>query len=144
MKNNIFTTNSFSQTQNLAKDFIKTNKGRILALYGDLGSGKTTFVQGLGKGLGIKKRMTSPTFLIIKSYDIDNKKIKEKYFYHIDLYRIKSNDDVLGLELDEIINNKQNIVVIEWPEKLKKILPKNVINVHFEYLSINKRRIEFK
>ena len=109
-------------------------KAVIIALEGDLGGGKTTFVQGFAKGLGIKDKITSPTFVIFKKYD---------FFYHIDCYRIKDKD-LLELDFNEIINNNKNIVIIEWAEKIKKILPKNTLWMKFEYLDKNKRKIIIK
>src|SRR3990167_2465256 len=119
----VFVTNSFRETQELGKDFARfLAGGDIVCLHGDLGSGKTTFVQGLAKGLGIKQRIISPTFIIIRNYKI---RINDKgfpplgtgminNFYHIDLYRINSDKDIEGLGIEEIINDKNNIVVIEW------------------------------
>jgi len=89
-----------------------------------LGSGKTTFVQGFLRGLGIKKKITSPTFVIAKNY---------KQAYHIDCYRIKKADELLKLGLREVLENPQNIVLIEWAEKIKKILPKNFVWLKFEH-----------
>ncbi len=163
-----YITNSSEETKKIAENFAKKLKGGdIVALYGELGSGKTTFVQGLAKGLGIKKRIISPTFIIVRSYKIEFKsqsvrqaqdknsrvnpfdklrtRIQEsKVFNHIDLYRIEGTKDIEGLGLDEIINDPQNIVAIEWAEKLEKLLPRKRIDVKFNYLSKNKRHIEIK
>ncbi len=135
-------TKSAGETQKvgkfLAEEIIKEkkekNKAVIIALEGDLGGGKTTFVQGFAKGLGIKQRITSPTFVIMKKYD---------FLYHIDCYRIEDKD-LLELDFKEIIDNKHNLVVIEWAEKVKKILPKNALWLKFEYLDKNKRKIVIK
>ncbi len=138
-------TKNFKETQLLGEKFSSTLKGgEVIALSGELGGGKTTFVQGLVSGLGIKNRIISPTFIIVRSYKLNNKKIKAKYFYHIDLYRIDSENDVVGMELDEIINDKNNIVAIEWSEKIRKLLPKNRTEIKFKYLKDNEREIEFK
>jgi len=120
----------------LAKEilFEKNRKALVIGLEGDLGSGKTTFVQGLAKGLGIKDKVTSPTFVIMKEYD---------FLYHIDCYRIKSKD-LLELDFKEIINQTNNIIVIEWAERVKKILPKNTIWMKFEYIDENKRKITYE
>lgn len=135
----VFVTNSFEETQRLGKDFAKSLRaGDIVCLYGDLGSGKTTFVQGLAKGLGIKNRIISPTFVIVRSY-----KLKVISFYHIDLYRTQSERDIEGLGIEEIINNENNIVVIEWAEKLGNYLPKKRIDIHFFYENENRRKINF-
>jgi tRNA threonylcarbamoyladenosine biosynthesis protein TsaE len=141
MSNNKHITEDFSETQKLGESFIKKTNKKIIALYGDLGSGKTTFVQGIAKGLGIKRRIISPTFVVIRSYKINNKKIRAKYFYHVDLYRIERTEDVLNMELEEIIRNSENIVVVEWPEKIEKILPEGNASIRFKYISENKRRI---
>jgi len=104
----------------------------VLALRGDLGAGKTTFLQGFAKGLGIKEKILSPTYVIIKRFD---------NFYHIDCYRIKNEKDILELGFAEIISNPKNIVAIEWPERIKKILPKNSIKIDFKFVGKNKREI---
>jgi len=135
----IFITNSFEETQNLGKELAKTLKGgELVALYGNLGGGKTTFVQGLALGLGIKRRIISPTFIIIRTYDL-----RPKTFYHIDLYRTETADDIRGLGIDEIIGNSNNIIVVEWAEKMKDFLPEKRIDIYFEYLDENKRKIKF-
>lgn len=140
MKKKIVTT-SFQETQQLGETFAKTLQGgEVLALHGDLGSGKTTFVQGLAKGLGIEQKIISPTFIIMRTYQ----RRKEKYFYHVDLYRIESEHDVEGLGLLELMHDSNNIVVLEWPEKIANFLPEKRIDVIFEYLSDDKRTIEIK
>ncbi len=131
---------SKEETQRLGEEVgKKIKKGGVIALYGDLGNGKTTFVQGLAKGLGIKKRIISPTFIIARSYKIKNQKLK--FLYHIDLYRIKDVNDIEGLGLDEIIRNKHNIIVIEWAEKMKELLPDKRWDIKFEFLNEDKRKI---
>lgn len=136
----VFVTKSFNATKKLARDFAKVLiKGDVVCLYGDLGSGKTTFVQGLAEGLGIKKRIISPTFVIVRSY-----KLEVSSFYHIDLYRVESERDIENLGIEEIINNKNSIVVIEWAEKLKSYLPKKRIDIEFFYRDNNVRKIMFR
>jgi len=142
IKNMEIITKSAEETQKvgrfLAEEFIKNkpnkNKAVIIALEGDLGGGKTTFIQGFAKGLKIKDKITSPTFVIMKKYN---------FLYHIDCYRIKDKD-LLELDFKEIINNNKNIVVIEWAERVKKILPQNALWLKFEYLDKNKRKIIIK
>lgn len=145
MSNKTIITNSFGETQQLGKDFTKQLKGGdVLALYGNLGSGKTTFIQGIAKGLGIENKIISPTFIIVRKYDLrfKIKDLRIKNFYHIDLYRLESVNDLKSLGLDEIINDKSNIVAIEWPEKLEKFLPKKRIDLRFKYLLDDKRQIQ--
>jgi tRNA threonylcarbamoyladenosine biosynthesis protein TsaE len=130
-------TNSFEETQKLGFDLAKTLKGgEVLCLHGDLGSGKTTFVQGLAKGLGVTQRIISPTFIIMRTYEINS-----KFFYHVDLYRIESEKDIEGLGLFEIMQDKLNIVAIEWSEKIEHLLPSKRIDLFFDYIDKDKRKI---
>ena len=119
--------------QEIVKKSLKNKTALIIGLEGELGSGKTTFIKAFARGLGIKKRLTSPTFVLIKKY---------RNFYHIDCYRIKSYKDVLALDFKEIISNPKNIVTIEWAEKIKKILPKNIIWLKFKTISDKEREIK--
>ena len=135
----VFITNSSKETKKLGRDFAKVlEKGDVLYLYGDLGSGKTTFVRGLAEGLGVKQRIISPTFIITRNY-----KSGVMNFYHIDLYRINNEKDIKGLGLEEIINDFSNIVAIEWAEKLKRLMPKKRIDIEFSYEKVNTRKIRF-
>lgn len=111
----------------------------IIALEGNLGSGKTTFIQGLAKGLKIKENVLSPTFLILKQFPIVIKSYRN--FYHIDAYRLKNSEELLEIGFKDLIKNPENIIVIEWADKIKKILPKNILWIKFENLDKNKRRI---
>ncbi len=144
MKYEYLTINS-AQTkkigEELAKKIIKKplKKGAvIIGLEGDLGGGKTTFIQGFAKGLGIKEKILSPTFVILKRFRIPK---QENMFYHIDCYRVEKPGELLFLGLKEIISNSQNIVVIEWVEKVRKILPKKIILIKFKFIDKNKRKI---
>lgn len=140
-------TNSFSETQKIGFDFAKTLKGgEVLCLYGDLGSGKTTFVQGLAKGLGIVQRIISPTFIIMRSYrlGIMNHESRIMNFYHVDLYRIENEKDVESLGLIDLMGDHESIVVIEWPEKIENLLPEKKINIIFNYLDEDRREIIFE
>lgn len=136
----VFISNNFKETQRLGRDFAKTlRKGDIVSLYGDLGSGKTTFTQGLAEGLGIKNRIISPTFVILRSY-----KLQTGIFYHIDLYRTENEEDIKSLGIEEVISNKNNIIVVEWAEKLKRYLPQKRIDIKFSYEKDNVRKIMFR
>lgn len=142
MNKQTFITKSFEKTQKIAEDFSsKLTEGGIVALYGDLGSGKTTFVQGLAKGLGIKQRIISPTFIIVRQYKVRGKESAISGFYHIDLYRTETIKDIQSLGIEEIMNDPQNIVVIEWAEKMKNMLSTKRINIEFEYISEKERKI---
>ena len=115
-----YLTTSFKQTQKIGENFAKeilkmqTKTGAVvLGLQGNLGGGKTTFLQGFAKGLGIKEKILSPTYVILKRF---------KNFYHIDCYRLKNEKDILELDFKSILSDPKNIVAIEWPEKIKKVL----------------------
>lgn len=154
-----YTTKKFSETQNIGEKFVKEvlklkprNSAVILELQGDLGSGKTTFLQGFAKGLGIKEKILSPTFILMKKFQIPQRKVPQnrrppslwyRYFYHVDCYRLKSEKDLEVLGFKEIISDPENIVAIEWPERISKILPQKVIYIKFKHLKENKRELIF-
>src|SRR3989344_644133 len=142
----VFETNSGKETKKLGEILarelvkIKTEKtALVLAFSGELGAGKTTFVQGLAKGLGIKEKIKSPTFLIVKNYKLKTK--NHKLFIHIDAYRLKKPQDILSLGWREMSGDQKNIIVIEWAKHIAKILPKNHIDINFKHISENKRKI---
>lgn len=128
----------------LAKEILKTKFKRplILALEGELGGGKTTFLKGFGKGLGIKEKILSPTFILMRKFRIRNSKFKN--FYHIDCYRIKKPKEILDLGFEKIISNPRNIVAIEWAKKIKKIISKKSLWIYFDFEGLNKRKIILK
>ncbi len=111
----------------------------IIALRGNLGSGKTTFIQGLAVGLGIRESVLSPTFLILKQFSITLKNYKN--FYHIDAYRLDNPKELWELGFKDLLNEPENLIVIEWADKIKKILPKNILWIKFINLGKKKRKI---
>jgi tRNA threonylcarbamoyladenosine biosynthesis protein TsaE len=116
-----------------------SNKAFIIALEGNLGSGKTTFIQGLAKGLGVRENVLSPTFVIQKDFPLKLKNFKN--FYHIDAYRLEYYKELLELGFIDLAKNPGNLIVIEWADKIKKILPKNILKIKFINLGKNKREI---
>ena len=120
-----------SETQKLAQELATKLSSRIFALVGDLGAGKTTFVQVFLRALGVGGRITSPTFVIIKNYVLKNKDYKRAY--HVDCYRLKNSEELLALGFKEILDNPQNIFLIEWADKIKELLPKNTLWIKFEH-----------
>lgn len=118
----------------------KGKKAFVVALEGELGSGKTTFLQGFAKGLGIREKILSPTFVILKKFRLPSPKFQ--WFYHIDCYRIEKAKELLILGFKEVISEPQNIVVIEWAEKIKKILPENILKIKFKFVDEKKRKIK--
>ena len=117
----------------------KLRKGDVLALSGELGSGKTCFTAGLARGLGVdeKYRITSPTFTLINEYQGRFK------LYHFDVYRLNGYSEFEDLGYEEYFCS-DGIVVIEWAEKIVKILPADAFFISFEYLDENKRKIIIK
>lgn len=111
---------------------ISPKSALVLALKGNLGAGKTTFVQGFLRGAGIRKKITSPTFTIVKSYKVKIYKDYKK-IYHIDCYRIYKSKDISNIGIKEILNNSGNVVLIEWPERIKRMLPKTAITIKLKY-----------
>lgn len=101
----------------------KSKKATILALTGDLGSGKTALTRSLLRNLGVRGRVTSPTFTLIRHYRL-NKTAPFTDAYHMDCYRLRKPEELLVLGFEEIINNPSNLVIIEWPELMKSYLSK--------------------
>jgi tRNA threonylcarbamoyladenosine biosynthesis protein TsaE len=170
-------TKNSTQTKNLAAKLVtdllttynlrlKSDKGAtVVALSGELGSGKTTFTQGFARALGIKQRIISPTFLIMRKYQIPrlrrpalrqrlrqgegfggqaiNKLTNNQLtnFYHVDLYRLEKISELKPLGFKEILKDPSNIVLIEWPGKAKNILPKNTKWIYFKYGKREKERV---
>ena len=127
----------------LAKEILKSSlrkRATIIGLEGDLGGGKTTFLQGFARGLGIKKKITSPTFVIMRKFQVSG---KFQAFYHIDCYRIEKQEELLTLGFEKIISDPKNIICIEWADKVKKILPEQTLWIKFKFKDKNKREISF-
>lgn len=137
----------------LAGRILKSSKGTVVALEGELGAGKTTFIKGFARALGIKEKIKSPTFVIMKNYKITdyrlrirnkirNSKSEIKQLYHLDCYRINDSKDLKISEFGDIMSNLENIVLIEWAERVREILPKHHIQVHIDHIDDKTRRIE--
>lgn len=138
-------TKSAQETQELGqRTGSDLKEGQVLALEGELGSGKTTFVQGLAQGLGIKERILSPTFIMIREYPVKKPDTLIKHFYHVDLYRLEKAEEIEVLGLKEIWSDPENLVVIEWAEKIKNLLPEKRMEILFEYLGEEKRKVIIK
>lgn len=127
----IYQSKSARKTQQIAGkmayEFSGSNK--VFALSGELGSGKTIFVQGFARTLGIKEKIISPTFVIIKQHLVPG---TDWMLYHIDLYRLEEKVNIKELGLDEIFQNPNNIILIEWAEKILDYLPKETIFLNFK------------
>jgi len=159
MRKTYITTN-YKQTQKLGELLAKElRSGEIICLTGELGSGKTTFAQGVLRGLGAKGPYTSPTFVILKCYERKIRKSDQssafpllakarnsskpsfiQNIYHVDTYRVGPKD-ILDLGWREIISDKHNVVIVEWAERIKKVIPKKAIWLKFRCLKGDRRRI---
>lgn len=133
-----YRTFSSAETKKVGYDFARLltrgvikKSATVVALQGELGAGKTTFVQGFLKGLGSRKRVTSPTFILMRRHRLSGKKIKN--VFHIDAYRLQKPDHFIPLELDIIMSEPRNMVLIEWPERAKRFLPKDTVRLRFTY-----------
>lgn len=112
----------------LAKAVTEKSAGAVvLALKGDLGAGKTTFTQILGRTLGVTEQITSPTFTIMKTYAVAHEQFDT--LVHIDAYRIESETEIAPLKITEILTTPRTLVCIEWPEQIPSIIPTNAIHV---------------
>lgn len=129
-----FITQNLRETQKLGETLAKEIKGGgIVSLSGELGAGKTTFTQGLLHGLKAQGPYTSPTFVIIKKYG--------KNVFHIDAYRVGERD-ILDLGWEEIMEEPKNIIIVEWADRVKNIIPEGSLWIDFEWLDENKRKIK--
>jgi tRNA threonylcarbamoyladenosine biosynthesis protein TsaE len=102
----------------------------VLALHGDLGAGKTTFTQTLARLLGVEEIVTSPTFVVMKGYELSNQPFGK--LIHIDAYRIEEIDEMRVLGFEALLTEKGTIMCIEWAENIKSLLPENTIHIRFE------------
>ena len=138
-------TKSLKEFEGVALGFAKklrpnTQGATVVLLSGDLGAGKTTMTQVIGKNFGVEKVMQSPTFVIMRSYKLENKVFE--HLVHIDAYRLESESEIEKLGFQEIISNPKNLVLIEWPEKIKKILPRKSFKVLIKHINENERLVE--
>ncbi len=130
-------TRSKEETQKLGEELaVQIKNGGIVCLYGDLGAGKTTLTQGIAKGLGVGQNIISPTFILMRRYEL-----RENFLYHVDLYRLNDLEEVKGLGIEEIMDDPKNVVIIEWPEKIESLLPKHS-KVKLKTVSEGEREIE--
>ncbi len=161
-----YTSNSLEETQKMARDFVSNIKenntgATVVGLYGDLGAGKTSFTQGVSKALGVGDNVVSPTFVIMKVYELDSEFPRShlgsmhlslgetsgktlgkfQHLIHIDAYRIEKSEEFLHLGWKDIISDPKNLILIEWPERVVDIMPEH-IKIYFEHLSENSRKIE--
>lgn len=136
-------TKNFQETSQLGFEFARKLKpGDLILLYGDLGAGKTTFVQGLASGLGIKDRILSPTFVLQRSHAVSFQGIEK--LNHIDLYRIEKPSEIDSIGLSEIIQEVGSVTLIEWADRLVNFKCNNGYKIWFKYLSEEDREIRIE
>ena len=128
--------------EKILKDKKNTKNATLVCLSGDLGAGKTAFTQGAAKYLGVKNKIVSPTFVIMKKYSLKSK--KHKFLFHLDAYRLKNEKELLNLGWKEIVGNKDHLVFIEWPENVRKIIPEHARVVKILHAEKGKRILELK
>ena len=158
-----YVSTSEKDTFNFAKKFAKTLRGgEVIGLVGNLGAGKTVFAKGLAAGLGIKQKITSPTFVLMKVYPVESRKAKIssktklfngvnpvkkasiKNFIHIDAYRLKSDADLEAIGAREYLSDPSSVTLIEWADRLKKFLPSKNNEIKISNLSPDERLIIIK
>ena len=108
----------------------KLKEGDVIALYGDLGSGKTHLVKGICRGLGVQDVVNSPTFMIVNEYTSE----KFPKIFHFDLYRMRSEDELIAMGFMDYMNQR-GIIFIEWPGHAERLLPQDVIKIHLSHTS---------
>lgn len=146
------TTYNQKEFQAEAAKFIKSltpcpDRATVVGLYGELGAGKTTFVQAVAKALGVSERIVSPTFLIWKRFKISaqggsafgGKDLRFRYLIHVDSYRLKSGDELRKLRFAELLADSRNLIFVEWAERVADLLPTDHIKISFGFLDTDTR-----
>ena len=130
------TSKSLEETAEIAKIFLDSlkasDKATVVAFYGNLGAGKTTFIQALAKEMGIDEPTTSPTFIIQKSYKTNGSEFET--LVHIDAYRLGSGDDLLKLRFEETLALPKTLICIEWPGNVESALPEDAIKMECKFV----------
>lgn len=119
------------QTIKAGEEFGKRLRGGdVVLLFGKLGAGKTTFTKGIAKALNVPTRIISPTFIITRTHAANHRKIKQ--MYHLDLYRLESQDDIRAIDIKSMVDD-ESVVLIEWPELFSPTITPPYYTVHIEY-----------
>ncbi|HVZ11059.1 MAG TPA: tRNA (adenosine(37)-N6)-threonylcarbamoyltransferase complex ATPase subunit type 1 TsaE [Candidatus Paceibacterota bacterium] len=140
-----YVSEGISETAVIAQTYAKAvveelvNGPVVVGLEGELGAGKTTFVQAFAAALGISEKLKSPTFTILKKYKIAAGPFT--HLYHIDCYRLRDSGDLKALGIEEILRQPDAVILIEWPERVADILPAKRITIHIDHVAEQKRRI---
>lgn len=142
-----FVSKNLKETESLAAQFVRDiskqkNKisATVVGLSGELGSGKTAFVKGVARALGVKHTVTSPTFVLEKIYPLPSRKAFSKLI-HIDAYRLEHKKELSALNWNKIIQDPHALVLIEWPECVKGALPRGAQKISFKFIDDTTRKI---
>lgn len=123
----VFRTKSARETEAIGRRFSRTlRRGEVITLSGPLGAGKTTFVRGVLRGFGVRGRIVSPSFLIVKSYPVRRGKIR--IIHHLDGYRIKNRSELEPLGLPELLHDPRSVTLLEWPRAFRWVLSKTKVS----------------
>lgn len=138
-------TKSLEEFKVYARDFVSKlepheSKALVVGLQGNLGSGKTTFTQEISRTLGVTETVTSPTFVIEKIYKLPEGALFD-HLIHIDAYRLEKESELRHLGWKEIVENPRNLILIEWPERVVGLVPKNATHISFKFIDENTREI---
>ena len=142
LENQVVFTHSREESEAFGEAFARALPvGSVVAMYGDLGAGKTVIARGFARGLGITEAVSSPTYTIVQEYDIPD---TDQRFYHLDLYRIADEQAALGFGVDEFLCDDEAWTLLEWPVRIEKILPPEVITLTIEPLDDETRQIRLE
>ena len=132
-----YRTRSVQETEQLASEFAKELKrGDVIAFTGGMGAGKTAFVRGLAKGLGVSGEVSSPTYAIVNEYR------GNPALYHFDMYRVESSEDLFTTGYYDYLDEGESILAVEWSENITDSLPEQTIYVNITPLSESERKIQ--
>lgn len=141
------TVRGYGEVQKAAEELLSTltplAHARVVVLSGDLGSGKTTFVQALARNLGVIETVTSPTFIIERVYKLEREGRRFDRLIHIDAYRLEAEKELEALGWREIAANAKNLIVIEWGERVRSLLPHDAMFLTFSYVDSDTRTISY-
>ena len=129
------------EAQRFAATLSKRDTATVVALYGDLGAGKTTFTQALARSLGVEGNVVSPTFIIQRRYPLEGQVFSQ--LIHIDAYRLEEADQLRALGWEDIVQDPDNLIIIEWPEHVLGVLDGDEHELHFTHIDEETREINY-
>ena len=138
---------SIDEMKVFAEEVLKNLQTNVLCLEGDLGAGKTTFTQQVASIFGVKDYVTSPTFILQKRYEVISNPFPNlsliSQIIHMDMYRIDDAKELEMLGFNELCKDPKNLLIIEWPEKVKNAIPANSSRIFFEFVDETTRRVQW-